>query len=125
MQSSKPETPKIAYSIREAVAATSLSRTTIYNHISAKRLRAIRIGGRAIDMSVLEAAMEPVLDTKKIVNSPVPVNVGVTVLSPLSRMSVDLSKVEPEEVIPWMMRGGHLPIVGGAAPRGASAGDGI
>ena len=48
MQSSKPETPKIAYSSREAVAATSLSRTTIYNHISAKRLRAIRIGGRTI-----------------------------------------------------------------------------
>jgi excisionase family DNA binding protein len=41
-------TPKIAYSIREAVQATSLARSTIYNHIAAGRLRAVRVGGRTI-----------------------------------------------------------------------------
>lgn len=82
--------------------------------------RAMRIGGRAIDMSILQDAMGPILDTEKIANSPVPVNVGITKLRPFSRLSVDLTKVEPEEVIPWMMRGGHLPIVGGSAPRDAN-----
>lgn len=48
MQSIKHDSPKIGYSIREAVAATSLGRTTIYNHISAGRLRAVRVGGRTI-----------------------------------------------------------------------------
>jgi excisionase family DNA binding protein len=40
--------PKIGYSIREAVAATSLGRTTIYSHIAAGRLLARRIGGRTV-----------------------------------------------------------------------------
>ncbi len=40
--------PKIAYSIREACKASSLGRTTLYSHISAKRLRAVRIGGRTV-----------------------------------------------------------------------------
>ncbi|HQS96358.1 helix-turn-helix domain-containing protein [Novosphingobium sp. 17-62-19] len=40
--------PKIAYSIREACAASSLGRTTIYAHIAAGRLNAVRIGGRTI-----------------------------------------------------------------------------
>lgn len=40
--------PKLAYSIREACTASSLGRTTIYAHISAGRLQAIRIGGRTI-----------------------------------------------------------------------------
>ena len=40
--------PKIAYSIKEACRASSLGRTTIYNHISAGRLRAVRVGGRTI-----------------------------------------------------------------------------
>ena len=48
MQSIKHDPPKIGYSIREAVAATSLGRTTIYSHISAGRLRAVRVGGRTI-----------------------------------------------------------------------------
>ena len=39
---------KIAYSIKEACRASSLGRTTLYAHISANRLRAIRIGGRTI-----------------------------------------------------------------------------
>jgi len=40
--------PKIGYSIREACQATSLSKSTIYNHIAANRLRAVRVGGRTI-----------------------------------------------------------------------------
>lgn len=40
--------PKLGYSIREACQASSLGRTTIYSHISAGRLRAVRVGGRTI-----------------------------------------------------------------------------
>lgn len=40
--------PKLAYSIREACEATSLSRTTVYAHISSGRLKAIRVGGRTL-----------------------------------------------------------------------------
>ncbi|OYW84812.1 MAG: hypothetical protein B7Z20_10165 [Sphingobium sp. 32-64-5] len=40
--------PKLGYSIKEACRASSLGRTTIYNHISAGRLRAVRVGGRTI-----------------------------------------------------------------------------
>lgn len=39
---------KLAYSIKEACKATSLSRTTIYTHIAAGRLSVVRIGGRTI-----------------------------------------------------------------------------
>ena len=39
---------KIGYSIREACQASSLGRTTIYNHIASGRLRATRVGGRTI-----------------------------------------------------------------------------
>jgi len=39
---------KLAYSIREACKATSLSRTTIYAHIAAGRLHVVRIGGRTV-----------------------------------------------------------------------------
>ena len=48
MQSIRNDTPKIAYSIKEACRASSLGRTTIYAHIAAKRLRAVRIGGRVV-----------------------------------------------------------------------------
>lgn len=48
MQTVKHDPPKIAYSIKEACKASSLSRTTIYSHIAAGRLRATRIGGRTI-----------------------------------------------------------------------------
>jgi excisionase family DNA binding protein len=48
MQSIKHDPPKIGYSIREACAASSLGRTTLYSHISSGRLRAVRIGGRTI-----------------------------------------------------------------------------
>jgi excisionase family DNA binding protein len=40
--------PKLGYSIREACQASSLGRTTIYNHIAAGRLRVTRVGGRTI-----------------------------------------------------------------------------
>ena len=48
MQSIKHDPPKIAYSIREACHASSLGRSTIYSHIAAGRLRAVRIGGRTV-----------------------------------------------------------------------------
>ena len=40
--------PKIAYSVKEACKASSLGRTSIYAHIAAGRLKAIRIGGRTV-----------------------------------------------------------------------------
>lgn len=39
---------KLAYSIREACEATSLSRTTIYAHVSSGLLKAVRVGGRTM-----------------------------------------------------------------------------
>jgi excisionase family DNA binding protein len=39
---------KLAYSIREACAASSLSRTSIYAAISSGRLKAIRVNGRRL-----------------------------------------------------------------------------
>ena len=39
---------KLAYSILEACAASSLGRTSIYCHIAAGRLKAVRIGGRTV-----------------------------------------------------------------------------
>ena len=39
---------KLAYSIKEACKATSLSRTTVYAHIASGKLRVVRIGGRTI-----------------------------------------------------------------------------
>lgn len=48
MQSTHSETQKIAYSIKEACQASSLGRTTIYSHIAAQRLKAVRVGGRTL-----------------------------------------------------------------------------
>ena len=45
---SDSNTPKLAYSINEACKASSLGRTTIYAHIGAKRLQAVRVGGRTV-----------------------------------------------------------------------------
>jgi excisionase family DNA binding protein len=45
---SDPNIPKLTYSINEACKASSLGRTTIYGHIRAKRLQAVRIGGRTV-----------------------------------------------------------------------------
>ncbi len=48
MQIFTTTTPKLGYSIREACQASSLGRTTLYNHIAAGRLRVTRVGGRTI-----------------------------------------------------------------------------
>jgi len=48
MQTETNDHPKIAYSIKEACRASSLGRTTLYAHIAANRLRAVRIGGRTV-----------------------------------------------------------------------------
>jgi excisionase family DNA binding protein len=48
MQSTKSDPPKIGFSIREASQATSLCKTTLYNHIAAGRLIARKVGGRTI-----------------------------------------------------------------------------
>lgn len=42
------DTPKLGYSIREACHASSLGRTTLYNHIASGRLRVTRVGGRTV-----------------------------------------------------------------------------
>ena len=42
------DTNKLAYSIREACEATSLSRSSIYNYRAAGKLKTIRIGGRTV-----------------------------------------------------------------------------
>lgn len=39
---------KLAYSIKEACAASSLGRTSIWIHIKEGRLRAVRLGGRTL-----------------------------------------------------------------------------
>jgi len=44
----KSDRQKLAYSIREACEATSLGKTTIFNHIAAGRLRAVKVCGRTL-----------------------------------------------------------------------------
>ncbi len=39
---------KLAFTIREACAASTLGKTTLYAHINAGRLKAVRLGGRTI-----------------------------------------------------------------------------
>lgn len=39
---------KLAFSVREACAASSLGRTSIYGHIAAGRLKAVKVGGRTV-----------------------------------------------------------------------------
>ena len=48
MKADTNDNPKIAYSIKEACTASSLGRTTLYAHIAANRLKAVRIGGRTV-----------------------------------------------------------------------------
>jgi excisionase family DNA binding protein len=48
MTSSQTDFPKLAYSIKEACQASSLGRSTLYSHILAGRLRAVRVGGRTL-----------------------------------------------------------------------------
>ncbi|MBB3862222.1 putative DNA-binding transcriptional regulator AlpA [Novosphingobium hassiacum] len=42
------EVPKLAYSVKEAVHASSLKKSTIYNYIAAGKLETRRVGGRTI-----------------------------------------------------------------------------
>lgn len=42
------EPAKLGYSVKEAIAASSISKTSLYAHIKAGRLRATRIGGRTV-----------------------------------------------------------------------------
>lgn len=39
---------KLAFSIREACAASSLGKTTLYLHINSGRLKVVRVGGRTL-----------------------------------------------------------------------------
>ena len=39
---------KLAFSIREACNASTLGKSTIYSHIAAGRLKAVRVGGRTL-----------------------------------------------------------------------------
>ncbi|OYU74799.1 MAG: excisionase [Alphaproteobacteria bacterium PA3] len=39
---------KLAFTVREACAASTLGKTTIYAHIASGRLKAVRIGGRTV-----------------------------------------------------------------------------
>jgi len=48
MRTETLDPPKIAYSIKEACRASSLGRTTLYAHIAANRLKAVRVGGRTV-----------------------------------------------------------------------------
>ena len=41
-------TRPLAYSVKDACSVSSLGRTTLYAHINAGRLRAIRVGGRRL-----------------------------------------------------------------------------
>jgi len=45
------EVPKLAYSVKEAVHATSLQKSTIYNLINAGKLESRRVGGRTVIMA--------------------------------------------------------------------------
>lgn len=48
MKSKHPLPPKMAYSIKEASHASSLSRSSIYNAINSGSLKARRLGGRTV-----------------------------------------------------------------------------
>lgn len=48
MQTDIKPTSKLAYSVKEACFASSLGRTTVYAHIKAERLKAVKIGGRTV-----------------------------------------------------------------------------
>ena len=48
MQAEPIEAERLAYSVKEACRVSSLGRTTLYAHIAANRLKAVRIGGRTV-----------------------------------------------------------------------------
>ena len=52
----KPVPPPLTYTINDAAAASGLSRSTIYRHAAAGRLRLVRVGGRRlVDAASLRA----------------------------------------------------------------------
>ena len=44
----QPSLPRPVYTIKEACLVSTLARATIYNHINAGHLRAVRVGGRTL-----------------------------------------------------------------------------
>jgi excisionase family DNA binding protein len=48
MNQSPPLTDKLAYRIDEAIKATGLGRTLLYENIASKKLKSFRIGGRRL-----------------------------------------------------------------------------
>lgn len=50
MSNMKAEANKIAYRIDEAVRASGLGRTFLYEHIASGALRSVKIGGRRLIM---------------------------------------------------------------------------
>ncbi len=75
---------------------------------------------RVLDMRILERFLKGSkgLDVEKITKNPAPIHVGVTKLSGgLKPLSIDLSKQDPELIISWLMRGAHLGVAAGPAPK--------
>lgn len=57
--SSTDRPTKLGYSVKEAAKATTLSRSTLYAHIAAGRIKAVTIGGRKVIPSTeLHALMD-------------------------------------------------------------------
>lgn len=78
---------------------------------------------RVVDMRILERVLrsDKGLDVEKITQSPAPIHVGVSQLNGgLRPISVNLSEQDPEHVIDWLMRGAHLGIAAGPAPKDKS-----
>jgi len=48
MKRTNVDQTKLAYSVQEAVDATSLGRTTIFNHIRSGKIKATRVCGRTL-----------------------------------------------------------------------------
>lgn len=75
---------------------------------------------RIMDMGVLKTLLNGKngLDTEAVVESKVPINVGVTRLSGgLKPQVFDLSALEPEDVVDVLVWGASIPGVSGLAPR--------
>jgi hypothetical protein len=47
-KAARPTAPPLAYTLNDASATSGLSRSTLYRHEKAKRLRFARVGGRTL-----------------------------------------------------------------------------
>lgn len=57
-KSPRPAAPPLAYTLSDASAACGLSRSTLYRHAAAGRLRLVRVGGRTlVDAASLRALL--------------------------------------------------------------------